>query len=586
MFRILDKIKEKKEDGSLWDMVDEAKWMYGFARRYWGAIIYYIVLGVLGTVMSLASSVASKNLIDIVTGRESGRLPLIVGIMVGMQVGSIAVNAIAGRVSMRITLRVNREIQAVIYEKIMDTDWEALSEFRSGDIMNRFSRDVETVSDNVIGWIPAFITKSVQFAGALIVILYYDPTMALFALLSAPVTFVLARILTRKMRFYNKKMREMSSSLMAFHQESFFNIQQIKAFNLIPVFRKKLSDVQQEYIDTALEYNRFSVASSAFMSIVGMATAFGCFGWGTYRLWSGAISFGTMTLFLQLSGNLSSSFSSLVNMVPSAIGATTAAGRIMEIAELPKENEGGSDAACTVDLHPQEGLSVCLKNTGFRYRTSDMVLQNVNVTANPGEIIALVGPSGQGKTTTIRILLGLLNPQEGQCYLKDGEGNCVNVSAFTRKYMAYVPQGNTIFSGTIGENMRMVAPQATDEEIEEALRTACAWEFVSALPKGIDSKISERGNDFSEGQNQRLSIARALLRDAPILLLDEATSALDVATERRLLRNIMRREQKRTCILTTHRPTVLTMCDRVYKIEDTHMNVLDDEQLNELMREF
>ena len=205
MFRILDKIKEKKEDGSLWDMVDEAKWMYGFARRYWGAIIYYIVLGVLGTVMSLASSVASKNLIDIVTGRESGRLPLIVGIMVGMQVGSIAVNAIAGRVSMRITLRVNREIQAVIYEKIMDTDWEALSEFRSGDIMNRFSRDVETVSDNVIGWIPAFITKSVQFAGALIVILYYDPTMALFALLSAPVTFVLARILTRKMRFYNKK---------------------------------------------------------------------------------------------------------------------------------------------------------------------------------------------------------------------------------------------------------------------------------------------------------------------------------------------------------------------------------------------
>ena len=152
--------------------------------------------------------------------------------------------------------------------------------------------------------------------------------------------------------------------------------------------------------------------------------------------------------------------------------------------------------------------------------------------------------------------------------------------------MAYVPQGNTIFSGTIAENMRMVAPEATDARIEEALRTACAWEFVSQLPDGIYSKINERGNDFSEGQNQRLSIARALLRDAPVLLMDEATSALDVATERRLLRSIMRKEQNRTCILTTHRPTVLTMCDRVYKIEDARMNLVDEEQLDRLIREF
>lgn len=587
MLQILHKLKKKKEDGSLWDMVDEAKWMYGFARKYWGAILYYIVLGVLGTVMSLASSVASKYLIDVVTGGEVGRLSLIISVMIGMQLGSVGVNAVASRISMKITLRVNREIQAAIYEKIMNTDWESLSGFRSGDIMNRFSRDVDTVAENVIGLIPSFITKGVQFLGALVLILYYDPTMALLALVSAPVTFIFARILTRKMRYYSKKMREMSSSLMAFQQESFFNIQQIKAFDLIPVFEKKLSGVQQEYIDTSLEYNKFSIASSSVISIVGMLTALGCFGWGTYRLWSGAITFGTMTLFLQMSGYLRSSFSSLVNMVPGTISATTAAGRIMEIAELPKENEGADiDMACTADFHPEMGISVSMKDTGFHYQTSDVVLSGVNVEAHPGEIIALVGPSGQGKTTTIRILLGLLNPQQGQCCIRDQAGNQLPICAGTRKYMAYVPQGNTIFSGTIVENMRMVAPEATDARIEETLRTACAWDFVKELPDGIYSRINEGGNDFSEGQNQRLSIARALLRDAPVLLLDEATSALDVATERKLLRNIMRKEQNRTCILTTHRPTVLTMCDRVYKIEDTRMDLVAEDQLEQMMKEF
>ena len=466
----------------------------------------------------------------------------------------------------------------------MNTDWESMAGYSSGDIMNRFSRDVDTVAENVIGWIPAFITKSVQFVGTFAVILYYDPTLAMFALLSAPVTFLVARVLMRKMRYYNKKMRGISSNMMAFHQESFFNIQQIKAFDLVSVFRKRFSDVQQEYMDTAMEYNKFSVAASAFMSAVGTVTGFVCFGWATYRLWSHAISFGTMTLFLQLSSSLSSNFSSLVNLVPGAISAATAAGRIMEISELPPERvpEHGEKRELCAD----KGLQVSVKNVSFHYKNGEKVLENVNVWAKPGEIVALVGPSGQGKTTTIRLLLGLLNTEKGECLLQDGYGNCVEISSAVRKYISYVPQGNTIFSGTIAENMRMVKPDASDEELVEALKTACAWEFVRELPKGIYSEVLERGNDFSEGQNQRLSIARALLRDAPVMLMDEATSALDVATERKLLNNIMRRDEKRTCILTTHRPTVLTMCDRVYQIQDTKMTELGEEQLQRLLREF
>ena len=307
-----------------------------------------------------------------------------------------------------------------------------------------------------------------------------------------------------------------------------------------------------------------------------------------YRLWTGHITYGTMTLFLQLSGSLSGSFSSLVGLVPSAIAATTAAGRIMEIVELPREKVKDEDLVDRIAVTSDDnGVSVEIDNLNFKYANSEkVVLEDANIIANPGEIVALVGPSGEGKTTTMRILLGLLNTNEGRSIIKSNDDLECDISASTRKLMAYVPQEKTMFSGTIAENMRMVREDATDEEIIEALKAACAYEFVSKLPEGINSKIGERGNGFSEGQNQRLSIARALLRNAPILLLDEATSALDVATERKVLRNIMSLNSNKTCIVTTHRPSVLNMCNRVYKISNKEVIELTADKVEQLMLDF
>ena len=200
--------------------------------------------------------------------------------------------------------------------------------------------------------------------------------------------------------------------------------------------------------------------------------------------------------------------------------------------------------------------------------------------------MALVGPSGEGKTTMVRILLGLIKAKSGKALIKDINGISCNISAATRRFFAYVPQGNTIFSGTIADNMRMVKPDATDDEIVEALKAACAYDFVDRLPDGINSKVGERGGGFSEGQAQRLSIARALLRKSPILLLDEATSALDVLTEREVLRNIMNMGYARTCIVTTHRPSVLTMCDRVYKIDSGEVSDIDQKEVAQLIMDF
>ncbi len=208
--------------------------------------------------------------------------------------------------------------------------------------------------------------------------------------------------------------------------------------------------------------------------------------------------------------------------------------------------------------------------------------------AHPHEIVALVGPSGEGKTTLLRLILSLLSSQSGTCRVYGGtdEENGLPLSPATRRLFSYVPQGNTMFSGTIAENMRNVKPDATDEEIIDALKLSCAWDFVEKLPDGIESMVKERGGGFSEGQSQRLSIARALLRKSPILLLDEATSALDVATERKVLKNIMRDEYPRTCIVTTHRPTVLGICSKVYAIRDKRCNLLSEEEIRVLERDF
>lgn len=583
----IKKVIKKIKEGMLQEMYEETKWMYTYAKKYKFQIVFYIFLGVLTTVMGLASSVGSKYLIDAVTGQDSGNIALIALFIVAMGLFSIGINAITTMISARINIKVNNEIQAEVFDKILVADWISMKEFHSGDLLNRLNGDVNTVASSILSWIPSLITRSAQFFGILAIILYYDPTMAVIALGSAPVMLIVSKTLMKKMRDYNKRMRQVSSDVMSFNEESFQNIQSIKAFDLVGLFSKRLRDVQQNYKDVFLDYNKFSVYTSSFMSVVGMFVAYACFGWGVYRLWTGHITFGTMTLFVQLSGQLSSSFKSIVSLVPSAISATTSAGRIMEFFKIKDESDLEDDKAKLIQNNTQgKGLSVVLDDVEFSYNENKTVFQHADIVANPGEIVALVGPSGEGKTTMIRLLLGLINTKSGNASIRDINGVSCKISSATRRFFAYVPQGNTIFSGTIAENMRMVKQDATDAEIVEALKAACAYDFVNRLPDKINSKVGERGSGFSEGQAQRLSIARALLRKSPILLLDEATSALDVFTERQVLRNIMNMGYARTCIVTTHRPSVLTMCDKVYKIDSGVVCDIDEKEVNMLIRDF
>ena len=562
MLNVIKKIIEKYKSGAFREMWNETKWLYSYAAKYKWLIVIYIVIGLFATGLALAASLVTKNLINEVLGGKISAAAVALYVFLGLS--GIAVSALNRRLSAKISLRVNNEIRADVFGKFISTTWEEVSAFHSGDLLNRINGDVSTVADSVIGWIPSVTIKSAQFIGAIAIICYYDAAMALLSLISIPAAALISSLLLRKMRSYGTKIREAGSELMSFFEESLQNIQTVKAFGLSQSLDSRLAQLQKIYYDTSLEYNALSVKATSGMSVLGLFVSYLCMGWCIFRLFTGAIDIGTMVLFIQLSSYLSSSISSLISSVPTVISATVSAGRIISVLNLPREEEDESLAAREI-ADFGEAPEIEFRDVSFGYKNGGKVFSEVNLTVAPGEFAAFVGPSGGGKTTLLRLLLGLVKPQSGKATLS-AKGKTTEISSVTRRIFTYVPQEKAMFSGTVAEMLRLFSPEATDEEINAALKAACAYDFVAALPEGINTPLGERGAGFSEGQNQRLAIARAVLRKAPVLLLDEATSALDLETERRVLENITALCRGKTLIVMTHRESVLPLCDSVYRI--------------------
>ena len=571
---MLRKIQKHLREGTFQEVLRETRWIYGHMRSYRRAILTYILLGLAGTTMTMLSALASKELFNSIVkmgsldGYGGRRILTYGGVVVGLAILNILLNALVSYYTSRINMKVSNSLRAEVFELFLHTDWESLHRYHSGDLLSRINTDVTTVANSVLGWVPTLVIQSTRVVASLGVILFYDPTMAVISLLSAPVSMLAAKPFLGKMRLLSAQMRDVSAEMMAFHEETLQNAQSIKAFNLVEVFVSRLYKVQEKYFDTSMSFTHTSVLNSSFLSAVSTVVSYSCLGWGAYRLWSHQIDFGTMILFIQLAGQLSGALSALIKLVPSAIEGTTSARRIMTILELPRENMEDRERVGAM-LRRETPIELELRDLQFSYQERNLVLDSLQLEIKPNELIAIVGPSGSGKTTLFRILLGLLRPTDGTACVHSG-GETVQLSPATRALFSYVPQDNVIFSGTIADTLRLVKPEATDEELYEALRLACAESFVRKLPGGIYCTLKERGSSLSVGQNQRLAIARAILADAPILLLDEVTSALDLETEEQVLANIASMKHK-TCILSTHRPSVLRLCNHIYRIQETHL---------------
>ena len=585
-FEFLNIMAGRLNDGTFTEILDDWKWIFGYSARYKGAIFFYVLLGIFGSTMGLTGAVVSKYLIDIVTGYKKDKLLVLILLMVFSSVSGLVTRSMINRISARISIYIYTDIQSDIFGKVIDADWMALSRFSNGDILNRFSEDIKAVSDNAVSWLPTIIIAGYNFLATFVVLWYYDPVMAMIAFISAPFMLFSSRYIIKKQRAYGKKTREVAGRMMSFESEALYNIDTIKSFGITGQYGRKMKERQKEYKEVSLDYNKFTIATNIFMSVLAFLVQMVSFFYCIFLLWNHRITYGTMTLFLQQRSLLSSAFNSAVSTIPNFLSASISAHRIRELMELPREVHVPDSSK--LDQYVKDGFRVEMDDVDFSYEEDQRVISDSSFKAKPGEIVALVGPSGEGKTTMIRLLLGLVRPDEGFVrILANGQNDIfIDANAESRYLFAYVPQGNTMIAGTIADNLRMVKEDATDEEIIEALKTACAWDFIKKMKDGINSSVKERGKGLSEGQAQRVAIARAILRDAPVLLLDEATSALDVATERKVLKNIIKNHPNKTCIVTTHRPSVLHMCERVYRVMETKVTELTVEESAQMAMDF
>ncbi len=535
-----------------------AQWLWQYSRPYLGKILLVMVFGLLETVASLLMVQISKEIIDHATfGNAFVRLMVVyVLLMLGMQ----AVTVISSLVSTMLTERFSFGIRKQIYEKIIHSHWMDVKKYHTGDLMTRLTSDAGNVADGIIGTIPSIIQLAVELLLVFFTLFYYSPMLAMFALLVAPVAALSSWWLGKKLRKLQVKVQESEAAYRSFLQESLANLLIVKAFANEDYSTERLTQLREERFHWVYRRTKMGVASSTVMSLAFQTGYIVAFCYGAIQISRKMITYGTMSVFLTLVNRVQAPVMGLAQQIPKVVSILASAGRIMELQQIPLEMKTDTQI-------PSAQVGVEIKDMTFGY-TDETVLENVNLRIGPGEFVAIIGESGIGKTTLIRIIMSFMSNIRGSVTFFNEKGNQERANAATRKFISYVPQGNTLFSGTVRENIRMGKLDATEEEMYEALKLASGYEFVMGLPKGIDTVIGERGHGLSEGQAQRIAIARAFLRKAPFLILDEATSALDEKTELEVLQGLKELSPRPTCLIITHRKSILPYCDRELQIVD------------------
>ncbi len=556
--------------GSLREVFQNWKWIFTFTRRHLAGVVGLTLLGLLSSGLGLVSGIIGKNLIDSIVSLNLNRLLPMAVLMAASAVLGVLFQSLSNRCSAKLSTTMTQEVQAHTFHRLVHADWMSIRKFPTGDLLSRFSTDASTIAGCAMTFLPNLIVQSFTVLATLGIIFYFDPVMALICLISTPVLFLASRSLMRKQLDYNRRMRQVSAAYSAFQSETFRNLDTLKGFGIEETVSDQLHDWQKRNRDMILEHNLFSIRTNALLTALGTLVQYAAMAYCIYKLWRGDIILGTMTFFLQQRSSLQGAFSGLIGQLPRLISGSVAAERLRELTELPQD-------VPRVRETPTPWCRIRLEGVSAAYEDGVKVLEDITLSAGPGEIIALVGPSGEGKTTLLRLLLGLMQPQSGTMELEDARGTVHPLGAATRHYFSYVPQGNTLLAGTIAENLRLANPQATEEELIAALEGACAWDFVSQMPQTLHTPLGEGGLGLSEGQAQRIAIARALMRKAPAMLLDEITSALDMETEQRVLHYLMNLGV--TCIVSTHRPSVLTMCTHAYRVEDGHLTELSPAEI-------
>ncbi|KJS02073.1 MAG: ABC transporter [Peptococcaceae bacterium BRH_c4a] len=476
-----------------------------------------------------------------------------------------------GKLEVRIQGRLEMGYKTKLLGKILQKDYAGTTGYHSGELLNRLTSDITVVSEGVTTILPNITGLLTKLLSALAVLCVFDPSFALIFAIGGLLLFFTTKFFRGRLKYLHKNMQEKDGVVRSFIQEILESMLVVKTFGVEREINDKSAGLQQEHYKVKVKRNTVSILANSGFSFVFSIGYLYALVWSSFGLIAKTISFGTLTAILQLVGQVQSPFAGLSGLLPKAYGIIASAERMMELENLPDELEINRQDMNLSALY-KAMQSIRFKDVSFRYDRT-MVLNQVDLTIEKGDFTVISGISGIGKSTLIKLLLGVFAPTGGSIGIQLDDGERIPVDRHTRKLFAYVPQENLLLSGTIRDSITFVNANLTDEEIMAAAQVSCAAEFISALPRGLDTVIGEKGQGLSEGQVQRLVIARAILSGSPILLLDEATSALDEATEKRLLNNI-RRMTNKTCIIISHKKAAFSVCSKEIRIENSTIKTM------------
>lgn len=534
------------------------RWLWFVLRGNRRQVVLNASLGLMGVGCSLLMVWAMQRTIDIAAGVRSGSLFGGVAIMGLIIVCEFALNISKVWIKNILGVKAQNRMQQQMLDSLLRAEWRGKDRYHSGDIINRLEQDVQTVVSFVTETLPTTLSTVTLFVGAFFYLMQMDFWLACITVAILPLFILVSRIYVAQMRKYTRRVRNSDSQVQSLLTETVQNRMLIKTLEAGDRMLDRLGDTQTALRQHVRQRTKFSIASNLFVNggfSLGYLVAFL---WGAVRMSAHTITFGQMTAFLQLVFRIQGPARDLTRLAPAFVGVFTAAERLMELREAPQEQQGESvlmPSPCGVRL---EAVSYTYEEGG------EPVVSNLSFDFRPGTCTAVLGETGAGKTTLVRLILALIRPQQGRVEVY-ADGCSHTVSPLLRCNFVYVPQGNTLLSGTIRDNLLMGCPDATDDELWRVLSLVCG-DFVATLPQGLDTVCTEAGGGLSEGQAQRIAIARALLRNRSIMLFDEATSALDPDTERQLLENILS-DHSKTVIFITHRPAVVDYCDQVLRVE-------------------
>ena len=535
------------------------KWLWKNSKGARGQAIINTFIGLLDITCQLLWVLACKRAIDIATGESEGSIA-VTGVIIGaLMLAEIASRSINRWIHAVIGVEVRNKMRLKIFSRLLRGEWLHLQKHHTGDLVNRLEGDVNNITSLITETIPATLVVLVQLLASFTILFSMSPILAVSVLVALPVAMLASNFYVRKMRKLNREVRDSDSRIQEVLQESLQHKALIKALEQNDSTEEQLTNLQKKLQGQIRNRTKFSLGAYSFTQLGFAAGYLIAFMWGVQGLATGIVSFGSLSAYLQLVGLIQRPTMDISRFIPSIVSSFTAAERLYELEDIPEEEQGES-------IMLQGIAGVRFKSVDFKYDgESRHIFNNFSYDFAPNSCTAIVGETGTGKTTLIRLLVALINPQGGEVEIYDKQKSYKS-STLTRCNFVYIPQGNSLISGTIRDNLLMGNPAATEKEMMQALHIACA-DYVTELPQGIDTELSEQGGGLSEGQAQRIAVARSILRPGSILILDEVTSALDEETEKEMLHRLTSSQAGKTLIFVTHRPAIIQYCDNVLRIE-------------------